>query len=808
MSARPPVSTGQGGTAAIPKLTPDQEAIARARSGTVLVLAAVGAGKTTVLTERISRALRDGQDPARVLAVTFTNRAATHLRDSLEKSATSPSAKVQARTFHSLCAWILRSEARFAGLLPDFWIYDEEDCLELLRLLGVESQGLYDLHRDASSVPLGQASVDLYYQGGFSTLPWASDYIRELTNRGAVDFAGLVFLARALLSSDPAVAEKWSRRFDMVSVDEIQDTHISEYEVLRCLAKGSRSLCMVGDLDQTIYGWRGSQPDELLEQLEQDFGPVQRLSLDENFRATRELLAVSDRIASRMSSRATHVRPHSSLPTGQPPVILRVPTETQENTSVASACADLVRMGAEPHRIAVLTRTNRQADAIAAALKPLDVPHTTAEQMRFFRRREIKDVVSVLHLVMDPSAEGAARRIALRLIPGVGRETVKTLLTEGGRAGLRLVDLFDSMTIKNGDPYWGYDEGEVVVIDTETTGLSHTEDEVVEIAGIRLRGNTIADRFHRFVRPSRSVGNSQNVHGWSDAYLAQHGEEPAVVYRDFAEFIGGCPVAGHNVGFDVRMLEAGAPRAGVDLKLKIAFDTLISSRRLLSTHSHRLDQLAQTLGLASRPSHQAMDDVEATIELARALAPRIREAVSTRNALIQKYGPKFEEFRKCVDFWRWCGLRPGSLVRDVLKRTRVLEANADSRQRQRNIESLRSRIARMDDQESEPLESLRRILDKIALSKESDHLDEEPGVRLITVHQAKGLEFDHVFIPGLVEDGFPSYFAKRDGNIEEERRLFYVAVTRARVGLVMTCHGENERGWQRQPSRFMADATE
>ncbi len=298
------------------KLTPAQEAIAGVRAGTVLALAAVGTGKTTVLTERIWRAVRGGQDPARVLAVTFTNRAATHLRDGLAGRDPEMARSVQARTFHSLCAWILRSEARSAGLLPDFWIYDEEDSVDLLRELGVDRQGFFDLQQEASSVPLGAADVDLYYRAGFSRQPWAQDYVRELSHRGAVDFSGLVLLARALLTKDPVARKRWAGLFDVVTVDEIQDTHLSEYEVLRAIARNARSLCLVGDLDQTIYGWRGSEPGQLLEHLEGDFGPVRRLALEENFRATRQLLQVSDRIASRLNHRATRVRPHPSLPPG------------------------------------------------------------------------------------------------------------------------------------------------------------------------------------------------------------------------------------------------------------------------------------------------------------------------------------------------------------------------------------------------------------------------------------------------------------------------------------------------------------
>jgi DNA helicase II / ATP-dependent DNA helicase PcrA len=787
------------------RLTSAQEAIASTQLGTVLVLAAVGTGKTTVLTERISRAVREGQDPSRVLAVTFTNRAATHLREGLTGRDPVMARSVQARTFHSLCAWILRSEARSVGLLPDFWIYDEDDSVDLLREIGVDRKGLFDLQQEASSVPLGAASVDLYYQAGFSRHAWAREYVQELTHRGAVDFSGLVLLARALLTTDRVARERWAGLFDVVTVDEIQDTHLSEYEVLRTLASNARSLCLVGDLDQTIYSWRGSEPGQLLEHLERDFGPVQRLSLEENFRATRQLLAACDRIASGLNNRATHVHPHPSLPAGQPPTLLSRPSESAENTAVAQQIADLVGHGVDPVRVAVLTRTNRQADAIAASLRPLGVPHTTVEDLRFFRRREIKDLIALLHLTMDTAAEGAARRVALRLVPGVGRRTVRSLLDVGGPVGLRVADLFDDAAVKRGDPFWGYYADDVVVVDTETTGLSPQEDEVVEIAAIRLRNWRPADRFHRFVRPGRSVGDSQAVHGWSDEFLAAEGGEPRSVFEQFVDFLGQTPVAGHNVGFDVRMLESSASRSGLDLRMKVAFDTLLTSRRLLTTSSYRLGQLAQKLDLDSSPTHQAMDDVKATIALAEALLPIVDAGAAIRSQLVRKHSAAFAEMRRCLEFWRWCGLRPTSLARDVVKRTRVLAVNADDLRRHENIEKFLDRIGKLDEQADDPLESLRHILDRIALSREVDQLDEQPGVRLITVHQAKGLEFEQVFVPGMVEDGFPSYYSKRDGKVDEERRLFYVAATRACRGLHLSLHEVNDKGWRRQPSRFLDD---
>ncbi len=792
------------------ELTEQQHEVAHHLEGTLVVLAAVGSGKTTTLSERIALAVASGVVPSRILALTFTNRAAQHMRESLEARDAVAARRVHVHTFHALCSLILRTEARALGLPPELWIQDEEDAEAVMAQAGVvgmkPKDALYALHDDMSRVPIGQASLAEYHRAGFSEAPWARRYIAALSERGAIDFAGLVYLTRAALSGDPATAKRWADRFDLVQVDEVQDTHLSEYDVIRHLAASARSLCLVGDLDQTIYSWRGSEPRALLAQVAQDFGPVTERSMSENFRSTRALLRTASAVASGLDNRATQVVAHQTLPEGASPVITAYPSPDAEAAGIARRCNEIVQDGAPADRIAILCRANWAAGLIADALAKEGVPAATVEAFRFFRRMEIKDALALLKLVVDRDAPAAAQRIALKLVRGVGPRTVERLNTEGSPAGLRIVDFIDSAAVAHGDPLWGLEAGEVVVLDTETTGVDPSTDEVIEVAAVRLRDGVEVDHYQALIRPTKSVGDSEAVHHLSDALLAKEGKDGARVMAEFMAFCGDTPVCGHNVRFDLRMLAAHGARVGVPATFPKHFDSLRYARRLLTEDSYRLGDLAKSLGLSADPTHRALDDVRTTVQLLDKLRAPALAGKPTRHALMAEFSPAFEKLRSALDGWATLPDRPGDLARRLIEEGGLgayyRSGQHSKTKRAEHLDRLPDRLDRLDTPDLPPIEATRRALDRAALAREQDLLDELQGVRVLTIHQSKGLEFDTVFIPGLVDGRFPNRSAIQAGNTEEERRVFYVAVTRARTALHLSFY-ENNRYGRQDRSRFL-----
>ena len=779
-------------------LTETQRLVAHCTDPTVLVLAAVGSGKTTTLSERIAIAVESGVHPARILALTFTNRAAQNMRERLAVRDAIAARRVHVHTFHGLCARILRLEARTLGLSPSLWVHDEEDSEAVIRSLGVRrpKQALFRLHAEMSAEPIGGATLQRYASASFSREPWAHDYLKALNERGAVDFSGLVYLTRAALSESSDIASRWSSKFDWIQVDEVQDTHLSEYDVIRHLSKTAASLCVVGDLDQTIYGWRGSTPEQLIAHIESDRGQATRITMAENFRSTHELLVAADRVAHGLPNRATHVVPAHSLETGDPIEIAVFDSPEEEAIGVANRVAKRVRSGAPAGSIAILCRANWTTELIAKALAAHGIPHATIESFRFFRRMEVKDALALLKLVVDRDSPTAAHRVALKLVRGVGTGALERIRVEGGSAGLRVVDLLDSEIVDRGDPLWGLDCEEYVVLDTETTGVNPSTDDIIEVAAVRVRCGQMIDSYQALIRTERPVGDSESVHGLSDAMLREEGREASTVFKEFAEFIGDLPVAGHNVRFDLRMLHGHSQRVGSPLVFQSSFDSLRYARRLLRCDSYRLGDLADHLNLPEDPTHRALDDVKTTVHLLHHLAPLSNQGRTVRTQLLARFAPAFEKLRTALTRWGNLDERPGVLIHRILNEGGLLSyyrTRLDER-RLANLAERSQRIAQFDDPAMSGIEATRHALDRASLSRDQDLIDEMEGVRVITIHQSKGLEFDHVFVPGMVDGRFPMWSAIESGDTEEERRVFYVAVTRAKRSLTLTTYERDRRG--------------
>ncbi|MBL8619560.1 MAG: UvrD-helicase domain-containing protein [Deltaproteobacteria bacterium] len=813
-----------------PPPTAEQAAVIGAQDGAILVLAAVGSGKTTTLSRRVARALDERIQPERMLALTFTNRAAQQLRDSLAAVVGAALARrVGLGTFHALCNRVLRAAPAAAGLPPDLRVLDEDDALELmvercgLNLTEAKQQASA-LHAAASAAPMGSCRAATWHEGGLLDAGWLPTYLDALRELGAVDFAGLVYLTRALLTEHDESVHRWSTAVDLVQVDEVQDTHLSEYEVLRVMASRARSLCLVGDLDQTIYSWRGSDPAVLLHQVEADFGALQRLSLTTSFRCSPAILRAADRLAEGFAHRHSFPASPADRPSGRRPALRQFPGILAEARWIArSAQVVIEREQIPPREVAVLSRTNAGLTAVSAALSAAGVPVTTVEDLRFFRRAEVKDALALARLVVDPTDEPAAQRVARALVKGVGPAKLKQLRAALRPAGLLLGDLLHGPSVAAGDPLAPVLDGvDCVVLDTETTGLDPFLDEVIEVAAVRLRGGRFsgapADTFEALVKNSIPVGASEQVHHISDAKLAREGRPAAEVFAALERFLhpveGPLPILGHNVSFDLDMLRAHGARVGVSLPLRLHADTLTLARRLLQRSNYKLGGLVADLGLDANPTHRALDDVLATVRLLEHLVALATPGRGARAALIAAHAPGFARLRETLDRWAAARLRPGPLIERIV--TDHLGAHAGAgeagERKRRSLAELAARVRRMDRPELPVERAMLRVLERAALCRDVDELDGQPGVRLLTMHQSKGLEFDYVFLPGLTEGTLPGWGALREGTreaIDEERRVLYVAMTRARRGLALsypTADDERRRGLE--PSRFLAELRE
>lgn len=797
---------------------PEQKNIINHIEGAILVLAPVGTGKTRVLSDRVVKAIQSGIPAEKILCLTFTNRAAKEMKERLAQSCPDEVREITIKTFHGLCTSILRIEARNIGLPADFFVYDDADCIGLIKEIfnvskDKNAQEIFFKLAECKSKTNQFDPQNRFISLGQKKAELATQYQIILQERHSLDFADLIFNVRLMLNFYPDLREKWEQRFDFIQVDEVQDTHLSEYEIVHSLANHSGNIAMIGDLDQTIYEWRGSEPDQVIGQFKQDFQP-QEYSLVLNYRATQTLLNAASAFADCFTKRYTQITPAKSCQIGDSIELYTAKTENEEAKWIGKQIQKLANNDPnfDYNRIAVLTRNHKRIYLIASILEKLDIPCVTVEQYHFFMRQEVKDALAYLRLIINPFDTASMRRILLRPPRGIGDATINHLINEGQDYGLHLTDMIFKETFVDGDPFshllTAYYSGTIVVFDVETTGLSVSEDEVIEVAGVKLVEGQVTDEFNYYIANEVSVGDSQNVHHHSDDFLAEKGQPAIKVFREFLDFIQGALLVGHNVEFDIKMLTAHARRIGLNPPLFQWADTWNLSNRFIESDSYRLGVLAKNLNL-SLPTHKAIDDARTTVELLLHLIPLIEQNSDERRAVVYRYGENFETLAQQLEHWRQKSqqIRPANLLEQILQESGLYAYyQQDEKKRLDNLQRLIKMFQEKDDLGLHPETALRYILEEIALAKDLDKVSQDNNQLLvITVHQAKGLEFDTVFLAGLCENEFPSYYSIRDRKIEEEKHLFYVAMTRAKKRLFLSTYLTNANGYTNQPSRFLME---
>lgn len=799
-------------------INPEQQAIADHIEGALLVLAPAGTGKTGILTQRILRAIDSGIAPKEILCLTFTNRAAQEMRQRIAKIDGPVGRQLTIKTFHGLCVSMLRQEATNLGLAANFTIYDDYDSFELIK-------EIFQLQRDRHTWDLtqkimtcksqhhlggGASFQDIFAALGDQVAQDALRYQRALQERQAVDFADLVYYGQQIFI-DPEMAERWGDRFGLIQVDEVQDTHLSEYEIVAHLARNHGNLMLIGDLDQTIFSWRGSEPEQVLQAFEAEFHPT-HYSLIWNYRSTQTLLQAADAFAQSFGDRRTQIKPAPTCPMGDPICAHSAETPQAEAAWISEQIKTLAETQANFSytRVAVLARTNWRIKQLSSCLEKLGVPCITSEQLEFFQQPAIKDTLALLRILLNPFDSNALRRILPRLLP-IDSTTVKTIEQAGQTCGLWLTDLVNLDALTDGDPLGAlihaWDQGTVIVFDVETTGFSVVEDEVIELAASRFDDGKFSLPFQRYVQNNKPVADTEQVHGYSDEFLRINGRPAKKVFRDFAQFAQRGVWIGHNLGFDVKMVTAHARRVGLDIEVNRWGDTLnLAHRFVCNVENYKLGTLASHFQLQSTPTHRADDDVRTTAELFGLLIQRAKPGIQKRQDLIQTYKPLFYGFAQHLKDWQTASdvLRPQEFLIRLLEESGLYRHYENQGEGTEGLQQLIQLFGDRDDPDLHPHTALRDIIEYTSLMKNIDHLAAiEQRVPIITVHQSKGLEFDTVFMTALVDGEFPNGRSYQEGLLEEEKRLFYVGLTRAQKQLFISTHEQDDKGSLRSRSSFV-----
>jgi DNA helicase-2/ATP-dependent DNA helicase PcrA len=417
-------------------LNPEQQEAVLHIEGPLLILAGAGSGKTRVIAHRIAHLVANEHvAPDRILAVTFTNKAAEEMRTRVETLLDMDCRQMWISTFHALCARLLRREAPHIGLSRDFVIYDSADQLtvikQALRQIGVEDSAL------APRMALARISHAKNQMKGpetFTANKWNPRdeqigklfeiYVRTLKAANALDFDDLLLKAVELFETADHVREKYSGKFQYLMVDEYQDTNRPQYVLVQRLASKHRNLCVVGDPDQSIYKWRGADLRNILD-FEHDFPEVKIVRLERNYRSTQVILDAATAVISQNTNRKEK-RLYTDRKGGAKILYYRAGDDIDEAEYIARTARTALHDDVE-NLVAVLYRTNAQSRTIEDALRRAGIAYRIIGGVRFYERKEIKDALAYLKLVLNPHDDVALRRVINVPARGIGKGVMESL---------------------------------------------------------------------------------------------------------------------------------------------------------------------------------------------------------------------------------------------------------------------------------------------------------------------------------------------------------------------------------------------
>lgn len=592
--------------------------------GPVMVLAGAGSGKTRTLVTRISYLLAEKHvSPYRILALTFSNKAAREMRERVASEVNEDLGSLQITTFHAFCSRVLRQESQYLGLSKNFTIYDTSESKSVVKTLlgrrGISTKELSPFeilyfvdHLKNNGYYPGRSEDDFVPDKDDSFFEYYEEYERELHRANAVDFGGLITGVLQLFEKYPEVLNRYQERYQYILVDEYQDTNRAQFDLLKLISAGNSNICVVGDEDQSIYSWRGADINNILD-FEKTYPDAKILKLEQNYRSSKNIIEAASHVISRNSLRKGKEM-WTQNPEGESIQIIECHNDKKEGEFIAQKIIDLNRKeNAEYRDIAVFYRTNSQSRLLEDYLRKMNIPYRVVGGVKFYERKEIKDLLAYLRVVVNEKDSLALSRIINVPTRGIGATSLRKLESEAVKQGSSLFE-----TCEN-------------IVDNPTE-YKHLK--------LSAKVKSSLNGLVTLIQEVRALGND--------------GVAPSVLYEKML----------HESGY-------------------------------------------------------------------------------------------------------W----------DNLKASKDYESMA----RLENLEELGNAIKQYEESEQKP--ELLGFLETITLDQASEEDRELPQgeVALMTVHGAKGLEFNYVFLAGAEENVFPSYRSLEMGqqSEEEERRLFYVAMTRA-----------------------------
>jgi DNA helicase-2/ATP-dependent DNA helicase PcrA len=403
--------------------------------GPLLIVAGAGAGKTKTITNRIAYLMSKGVPGYHILALTFTNKAASEMKERVRRLLPQDHGALPLlTTFHALGARLLREFYQEAGIARGFVIWDRDDCIRAIKKIAKDLgqsdsaprsflSAISKRKGDGMTASMFAESASSFREKTLAEM-WLA-YEKVLTEEDALDFDDLLLRTLRLLQSNTQVLGKLQSRWRYITIDEYQDTNAAQYEIARLLAGVSRNICVVGDIDQNIYSWRGADIEHLLN-FEVAFPGAKVILLEENYRSTRTILAAANAIIAK-NIRRREKNLFTQNETGEPIHFFGARNEIEEAWHAAEEIRKLIAGGTRPGEIAVLYRENFQSRVLEEALLRFELPYRVLG-VRFFERAEVKDVLSYLRAARNTKSKADLARIVATPPRGIGKTTLDKML--------------------------------------------------------------------------------------------------------------------------------------------------------------------------------------------------------------------------------------------------------------------------------------------------------------------------------------------------------------------------------------------
>ena len=688
------------------ELNPQQREAVLHLDGPLMIIAGAGSGKTKVLTTRIAHLMANGVDSFKILALTFTNKAAKEMKERVEKILVNREARnLYIGTFHSVFARILRGEASRVGYPTSFTIYDTDDAKSVLKTV------INELHLDdkiykpstvynrISSAKNALVTAEEYakdfglqQEDARANRPAIAQiytaYAKRCFKNGAMDFDDLLLQFYLILKNHPDALHKYQHKFSHIMIDEYQDTNPAQYEIIKLLGAMHENVCVVGDDAQSIYAFRGATIENIL-LFRKDYDDVKVIKLEQNYRSTKQILNVANQVIGNNKGQIPKEL-WTENSEGDKIRLVRTMTDNDEGKFVADAIQEQkLRNHFFNRDFAILYRTNAQSRAMEESLRRMNIPYTIFGGISFYQRKEVKDYVAYLRIIVNPRDEEALKRIINYPVRGIGKTSLDRLILVANEQSITLWDVLTRAAS------FGFKAGTLEAIENFVLMIK-------SFASMLKNSNAYDVAFHVGKQTGlvRELFNDKSTEG------VQRYENVQELLNSIKEWV------------DDKQNRAQIDEDGVMLDETIRDEV-------------RTDEVEEKTDLFS-----GIPEVEAT---------------ASENPDAKK-----------------------PLREDVL---------------------------------------LSAYLQQITLLTDADDKDEHADtVKMMTIHAAKGLEFSCVFAVGLEEMLFPSAMSiNTREELEEERRLFYVVITRAKHKLWISYANTRYKFGQvvqNEPSRFINELPE